>query len=206
MRGDFHVRFCERFMVRFHLPTRLSQKKTQKKYLLEQIAALQVYLDYARKGYQIAGSGWSAVRSITGGEFSLHDLMISGLKKVSPAVRNDARVAEIIGLETGILKAWGGLAGSRLFTGDRLDYLSSVRAKVNSDCLNDLGELLLVITSGKAEMNDDERLGRLSGIYERMRDKAEFTQGFTEQALLLGRQSVAEAQSINQLRRYYESH
>ena len=30
------------------------QKATQKKYLIQQIAALQVYLDYVQKGYAIA--------------------------------------------------------------------------------------------------------------------------------------------------------
>ena len=33
------------------------QKQTQKKYLIEQIAALQVYLGYAKKGYDIASKG-----------------------------------------------------------------------------------------------------------------------------------------------------
>ena len=30
------------------------QKKTQKQYLIQQIAALQVYIGYAQKGYSIA--------------------------------------------------------------------------------------------------------------------------------------------------------
>ena len=95
-----------------------SQKKTQKKYLLEQIAALQMYIGYAKKGYEIAGSGLSTIRNITNGEFKLHDLFITGLKKVSPVVRNDIRVAEIILLEIEIIKSFSALVQDDVFSGD----------------------------------------------------------------------------------------
>ena len=86
-----------------------AQKATQKKYLLEQLAALQVYTGYVKKGYGIARDGLGLVRDITGGEFKLHELFISGLKKVSPAVAGDARVAEIVVLELEIVRAFGRL-------------------------------------------------------------------------------------------------
>lgn len=38
------------------------QKKTQKRYLLQQIAALQVFIGQAKKGYDLVGSG---LRTIT---------------------------------------------------------------------------------------------------------------------------------------------
>ena len=48
------------------------QKKTQKKYLLQQIAALQVYIGYAQKGYRIAKEGLTTIGGFTKGEFDLH--------------------------------------------------------------------------------------------------------------------------------------
>ena len=147
------------------------QKKTQIKYLGEQIAALQVYLDYARKGYQLVGNGLSLVKDITGGEFSLHNAFVSGLKQVSPAVRDDIRVAEIVALQAAILKSFSGIKGSSFLSRDQLLYVAEVADGVVSDCLADMEELLLVITSGKLEMKDDERLNRLEGIYGRMLEK-----------------------------------
>ena len=181
-----------------------SQKKTQKKYLLEQIAALQMYIGYAKKGYEIAGGGLNTIRNITNGEFKLHDLFITGSKKVSPVVKNDVRVAEIILLEIEIIKSFASLVQQDVFNDNRMEYLLSVKGAVMQECLSDLEELLLVITSGKVEMTDDERIRRLNGIYGRMKDKAGFTQDFTNQVIVLHNQLQTEKQTVDKLRRYYE--
>lgn len=179
-----------------------SQKKTQKKYLIEQIAALQVYVGYARKSYEIAGTGLSTIRDITNGEFKLHELFITGLKKVSPAIRSDVRIAEIIAMQLAILKTFNGLSNG--FSGEHRDYVLDVKAGLINECLNDLGELYLVITSGKAEMSDDERIQRLNRIYADMQDKSAFTQDFLKKATMFLQLQQAEERSIDQLRRYYE--
>ena len=49
------------------------QKETQKKYLLEQIAALNVYLGYVKEGYSIARDGLRIINDIKQGDFKLHD-------------------------------------------------------------------------------------------------------------------------------------
>ena len=181
-----------------------SQKKTQKKYLLQQIAALQVYIGYAKKGYEIVGSGLQTVRDITSGEFGLHNAFISGLKKVSPTVRNDVRVVKIIDAQVSIIKAFGTIKSHKGFSADQLSYISRLADGVISECYTDLEELLLVITSGKLEMKDDERLKRLNAIYERMLDKSSFTQSFCGDARLMIRQKEMEQHAIDNLRWYYE--
>jgi hypothetical protein len=154
------------------------QKKTQKKYLLQQIAALKVYGDYLKKGYELASGGLSVVRDISDGEFSLHNIFVSGLKRVSPAVRNDVRVTEIVALQVEILRGFGELRHSDFLSAGDLAYIHLVQAAVVADCFSDLEELLLLVTSGKLEMRDDERLGRLAGIYSRMLDKSGFARDF----------------------------
>jgi len=181
-----------------------SQKKTQKKYLVQQIAALQVYIGYAKKGYEIVGSGLQTVRDISNGEFNLHNVFITGLKQVSPAIRNDLRIAEIIALQLGMLKSFGVLKSTGGLSADQLLYVAEVANGVISACYHDLEELLLVITSGKLEMSDDERLSRLNGIYERMLEKSAFTQNFCGEAKLLIRQRALELETVEKLRRYYE--
>ncbi len=181
-----------------------SQKKTQKKYLLKQIAALQIYIGYARQGYDIASTGLGVVRDITSGEFNLHNVFITGLKQVSPAIRDDARIIEIIALQVSIIKAFRAVKNSNSFSSDQLLYVYEVADGVISECYTDLEELLLVITSGKLEMTDDERLGRLNGIYERILDKSAFTQKFCGDAALLIRQKEIEQNTIQNLRRFYE--
>src|SRR5687767_6220341 len=75
------------------------QADTQKKYLLEQIAALKVYSGYLKQGYNIASTGLKTVKDITGGEFNLHSSFINSLKTVNPAIKKDLRIAEIISLQ-----------------------------------------------------------------------------------------------------------
>nr|WP_068891221.1 hypothetical protein [Pedobacter panaciterrae] len=180
------------------------QKKTQKKYLLQQIVAFQVYIGYAKKGYEIVGSGLQTVRDISNGEFNLHNVFITGLKQVSPAIRNDLRIAEIIALQLGMLKSFGVLKSTGGLSADQLLYVAEVANEVISECYHDLEELLLIITSSKLEMKDDERLSRLTEIYERMLDKYAFTQNFCGEAELLTRQRKLELETVEKLRRYYE--
>lgn len=179
------------------------QKKTQIKYLGEQIAALQVYIGYAKKGYQIVDGGISAIRDITGGEFRLHELFISSLKQVSPAIRDDARIAEIVLLQVAILKAFSQVKKSDLLSAENMAYITLVSEAVIRSCYADLEELLLVITSGRLEMSDDERLLRLERIYENMVDKSAFVQDFVGNANLLVRQRQQEQHSLETMIRMF---
>ncbi|MBB6240477.1 hypothetical protein HDC90_005154 [Pedobacter sp. AK013] len=155
-----------------------NQKKTQKKYLLEQIAALQLYLGYAKKGYQLVDGGLQTVRDITGGEFSLHGAFISSLKTVSPAVRKNVKVAEILAYQISIARWFGEFKGNALLSPDDQLYILEVKAAVLADCSRDLESLLLVVTSGRLEMGEAERTRRIDLLYEAMQDKAAFTADF----------------------------
>lgn len=182
-----------------------SQKKTQKKYLLEQIAALQVYTGYLKKGYEIAGTGLGTVKDIKNGEFGLHSTFFSSLKAVSPAIRNNAKVAGIIAFQIAISKAFNGIRNNGMLSLSNQQYITDVRERVIDECAEDLEELLLIITSGEIEMTGDERIERLDKVYEAMKDKSAFTQSFMGDVGLLIRQKENEQESVNRLRRYYES-
>lgn len=180
-----------------------SQKKTQKKYLIEQIVALQVYTGYLKKGYEIAGQGINTVKDIKDGEFGLHNVFIASLKKVNPAIRKSSKVIEIIAYQVEISKALSRLKAHEWLYADHQYYVRNVKDKVMEKCRNDLEELLLVITSGRVEMTDDERINRLDKLHAAMQDKAAFVQSFQNQTDLLIRQQEHSQQSINQIKKYY---
>lgn len=182
-----------------------SQKKTQKKYLLEQIAALQVYTGYLKKGYEIANSGLNTIKVFKNGEFGLHSAFYTSLKAVSPAIRNNAKAIEVIAFQISISKVFNGIRNDDLLSSSNRQYIADVRDKVMKECGKDLEELLLVITAGKVEMTDDERLKRLDKVYLSMGDKSAFAQSFITDVQLLIRQRGNEQKSANQLRRFYES-
>jgi len=182
----------------------VKQKKTQLKYSFEQIVALKAYAEVARKGYSIVSTGLNTVRDITSGEFKLHSVFIDALKKVSPVIRTDARIAETIALQLEIKKAFNQTDKGQLDESGG-NYFDEVREKIMDECGKDLDELLLVITSESLEMSDDERLKRINKIYLSTKDKAQFSQYFASQISLLNRQTEIEESSNAKMKKYYET-
>lgn len=179
------------------------QKKTQQRYLLQQIAALEMYTGYLKKGYELVGGGLQTIRDISNGEFSLHSAFISGLKEVSPVVRNDARVAEIIGMQVNIGRAFASIKSGASLSSFNLLYIKDVRSSLWEQSLKDLEELLMVITAGKIEMGDDQRIQRLDKVHRSMREKLAFAQHFIGEVSLYLGQKEMEKRSIEQLKQSY---
>ncbi|MES2456350.1 MAG: hypothetical protein V4594_12450 [Bacteroidota bacterium] len=179
------------------------QKKTQKEYLLKQIAALQIYIGYAKKGYDIVGDGVHLVKDITGGEFSLHKAFFASLRLVNPSISGSPAVADILdrGLSVvGIMKSW---KSSGLNANDWA-FVSLVKANLLAECTSELEDMLMVITSGKLEMKDDERLLRLERLRLSMEDKYGFALSFSGDLDRLVRQREREQHGIDQIRRWHE--
>lgn len=172
------------------------QKKTQRKYLLQQIAALQVYIGYAKKGYDIASKGINTVRNIKKGDFNLHRDFFSSLKNVNPKISRYVKVADIIAFQLRIIKqtkqTLQGIRETKQFTTEELDYCKLVFDNLLDECMKTVDELLLVTTSGTLEMKDDERLKRIDNIYSDMQDKYSFCSYFSDEMGLLSIQRLGE--------------
>lgn len=179
------------------------QKKTQKRYLLQQIAVLQVYVGQAKKGYDLVGSGLRTIKDFSNGEFGLHSTFISSLKMVSPEIRNHVKVAEIIADQQLIVKAFNQIKGNGLLTFEDQLYIQEVKAGVIEECLKDLEELALVVVSGKVEMTTNERIWRLDKLSQAMREKLEFSQSFCQEVHEFALAKDHEIKSINSLKYHY---
>src|SRR5436190_21373731 len=73
-----------------------NQNATQKKYLLQQIAALQVYTQYLQKGYSIAKTGLTTIGNFKNGHFSLDKDFFASLENINPKIKKYSRVSDII--------------------------------------------------------------------------------------------------------------
>lgn len=166
------------------------QKKTQKKYLLQQVAALQVYIGYARKGYSIARDGLNFIGDLKDGEVSLHADYFLSLEKVNPEIKQYARIAEIMALQYQMAREYNQslkqLRQSGAFNGEELDYLVRVFGKTLDYGSDTLEELIAVSTDGRLEMTDNARLERIDLLYERMMEHYHFFKGFGRECTLLG--------------------
>lgn len=179
------------------------QKKTQEQYLLEQIAALHVYSGYLRKGYEIANNGLGHIEDFTDGEFNLHHGFISSLKAVNPLVRNNTKVAEIIAFQLAINRSFSTINDHPILLQNNQLYIRDVKEELMKACAADMEELLLIVTSNKLEMTDDQRIKRLDKVHKEMLDKSAFSQYFANQVSLLIQQRVKEHQSIHHLEELY---
>jgi hypothetical protein len=179
----------------------LNQKSIQKKYLLQQIAALKVYLGYAKKGYTIVTSGVNTIRNIKNGELNLHRDFINRLKNVNPSIRKYAKVADIIAYQVKIIKQTKStiqqIRETKQFTEAELDHCKQVFGNLLDECMKNVEELILVTTSGKLEMKDDERLKRIDGLYADVQDKYSFACAFSEDMGLLAVQRLGEQMGIH---------
>jgi hypothetical protein len=179
----------------------LNQKATQKKYLLQQIAALQVYIGYAKKGYNIVTGGINTIRNIKNGDLNLHRDFFNGLKNVNPAIRRYAKVADIIAYQVKIIKQTKGtlqqIRETKQFTETEMDYCKQVFDNLLDECMKTVEELILVTTSGKLEMKDDERLKLIDRLYADVQGKYSFTCSFGEDMGILALQRLGEQMEIN---------
>lgn len=181
-----------------------NQKKTQLRYLSEQIAALRVFAGYVKDGYKIVSDGVQKVRSLKNGEFNLHDAFFKSLKAVNPSIRNSEKVADIISLQVAIGRNLTRIKGLQYLSVSQREYIDGVKSQVLKECNDDLEELLMVITSGQLKMKDDERMKRIDKIYASMSDKFSFTKSFATDLSLLVYQKKTEEQSIIYIRNLYE--
>lgn len=172
------------------------QKETQKKYLIQQIAAFQMYLGYVQKGYSIAQKGLTTISNIKKGDFNLHRDFFGSLKTLNPKIRNYAKVADIVLFQIKIVQVYKDtykqVQATHLFNAGEVEYVFEVFTNLLSHCTDVIDELITVTTDGKLEMKDDERLKLIDALYTSMQDKYAFAQSFAGETKLLTVQRMKE--------------
>ena len=172
------------------------QSSTQKKYLLQQIAALQVFSGYLRQGYQIAHSGLGSISGSLNDENSSHSGYYHRMNTVSAPVKNSDQVKDILAWQKDILNVLATIDQINGLTGDEKTYLSDVRAAVLKDCNGQISTLQNIITDGKTNMSDAERMGLIGRIHTAMQDNYHFAVGFSNQARSYALQRLQEQNDV----------
>lgn len=184
-----------------------SQKKTQKKYLLQQIAALQAYIGYARQGYDIAQEGLGAISDFKNGEFNLHSLYFGSLKAINPAVKQYPRVGDIIDLQNAIAQATdqsrAAVAKGQVFSPSELSFINAVYGNLQKDCGQTITDLENVTTPGKLEMKDDERLKRIDKLFADSQGQYRFIKSYAASLNIMAIQKRSELRSLEQIQSNY---
>ncbi|GAA4131910.1 hypothetical protein GCM10022216_02410 [Sphingobacterium kyonggiense] len=175
---------------------------------VEKLSQLKNILEDMKKGCQIVSTGYNAVKNISQGNFSLHETFIDGLMLVSPEVRKYHRVAGIIACQKDIVSeyksAFDRFKASGTFNAGELDYLGKVYGQLFEQSVNNLDNLLTVITASQLRMSDDERLQAIDRIFADTQDKLVFLRSFNSQASILHLQRLKEKNEIQNLQKIYQ--
>lgn len=176
------------------------QKKTQKKYLIKQIAELKIYLKAVKKGYSIAKEGLTIIGDIKDRDLNLHTAYFRSLETVNPAVSGNEKVEDIIALQKEIMNMYkhfySHLEESGVFDSEEVAFVHRVYERLIVDCANTIDELIVITTSGKLQMKDNERLQRIDALHLDMQGKYTFAQSFSHEATVLAVHRVRENNNI----------
>ncbi|MEO3405491.1 hypothetical protein AAFN85_16390 [Mucilaginibacter sp. CAU 1740] len=180
------------------------QKKTQIKYLEQQIAALKAEELSLRQGYDMLKSEWNAIAGFKNGEFKLHQDFYQSLSGVKPEVRSSANLAAIQAEQQSIISQLNAIRSLNGLTENEQAYVTEVSQNLVAQLNSDLDDLQSVLTTGELQMGDDERIRRLQRISASIKDKYVFTCSFCRTVQLLCAQRQQDNHEVETLRRYYE--
>lgn len=173
----------------------------------EKLIQFKKILQNMYDGYKILNKGYTAVKEISEGNFSLHKGFLDALLEVSPAVRKYQRIKDIISYQIRIVKdyksAFAQFKEDKQFTPQEIEYLGKVYGNLLGQSLKGLEELYMVITAGELRMSDDERLQAIDRIYEAIVDQFSFLKEFNSNTALLSLQRKTEATEVKMSRIIY---
>jgi len=172
---------------------------------VEKLSQFKKILQNMYDGYKVLHKGYTTIKDISEGNFSLHKTFLDALLEVSPGVRKYKRIADIINYQIRLVKeykdAFNEFKNSDAFTLEEIDYLGKVYANLFKESLESLDELMVVITSGKLRMSDDERLQAIDRIYATVEDQFSFLKEFNSNTAILALQRKSEKADIEQSRK-----
>lgn len=172
---------------------------------VEKLSQFKKILQNMYDGYKVLYKGYTTIKDVSEGNFSLHKTFLDALLEVSPGVRKYKRIADIINYQIRLVKeykaAFHEFKNGDAFTPEEIDYLGKVYGNLFKESTESLDELLTVITAGKLRMSDDERLQAIDRIYASVEDQFSFLKEFNSNTAMLALQRKSEKADIDLARK-----
>ena len=174
---------------------------------IEKLTQFKAILSDMKQGYQIYQQGYGMVSNLSKGNFNLHNIYLTGLMAVNPAVRNNPRVGQIVGQQNDIINEYKRFASlfrqSGSFSGSELRYFNNVYNQLVKQSNAHIDELANVTTAGQLRMSDDDRLRAIDRIYNCSTDQLSFLRYFNRKAVMLFLQRRKDQNDTQSLKRLY---
>jgi hypothetical protein len=173
----------------------------------EKLRQLEEILDNMYRGYKILDKGYTTIKNIAQGNYSIHQLFIDGLMAVNPSIRNYKRIPFIIEYQKLLLKeyqrAYNRFRQDPNFKLEEIEYLANVYKFLFDASLRNIDELMMIITATKLSMSDDERMQAIDRIFFDMEDKLIFLRAFNNNTQLLVIQRARARNDVETMQKLY---
>lgn len=174
---------------------------------IEKLTQFKAILSDMKKGYQIYQQGYGTISNLSKGNFDLHNVYLTGLMAVNPAVRNNPRVGQIMSQQNDILSEYKRYTSlfrqSGTFNHSELTYINNVFSQLARQSDANIDDLASVTTAGQLRMSDDDRLRAIDRIYNSSSDQLQFLRFFNRQAVMLSLQRSKDLNDTQTLKRLY---
>lgn len=174
---------------------------------IEKLTQFKAILSDMKQGYQIYQQSYGTISNLSKGNFNLHNIYLTGLLAVNPAVRNNPRVGQIVGQQNDIINEYKRYASlfrqSGSFKVNELNYFNNVYNQLVKQSNANIDELSNVTTAGELRMSDDDRLRAIDRIYTSSSEQLQFLRYFNRKAVMLSLQRSKDQNDTQTLKRLY---
>lgn len=174
---------------------------------VQKLSSLKSTLQDMYQGYEQLKTGYTHIRDIVKDNFNLHKAFLDALWVLSPAVREDPRLADILNTASRIVSEYQAgrsrFGGNPLFTAQELAYITGTLGALLQRSTQALEELTMVTTDNALRMSDAQRLQALDRIDAQVRAELAFLQRFNSTLAIEAARRQKEAGEINTLKALY---
>lgn len=173
----------------------------------QKLSSMKSTLQQMYTGYATLEKGYTNIRDIAKGNFTLHQGFLDALWLISPAVQNDPRITTILNAEYSIVtnyrSASSRWSGSGVFTPQELNSIIDTYTALLQRCEQSIEELTMVITADQLRMSDAQRLQAIGRIDTETREQMGILQALNNTLSIQTAQRLKEAGDINTLKLLY---
>ena len=173
----------------------------------QKLSSMKATLQEMYQGYTELKNGYTRIRDVVKDNFNLHEAFLDALWVLSPAVRSDPRLQEIINTEYRLVQAYqaatGRLSGQSVWTTQELGFITGTFSTLLQRSLQVVEELTMITTDNELRMNDAQRLQALGRIDTEIKDELGFMERFDQELAIEAARRGQETNDINTLKSLY---
>jgi len=185
----------------------IAQDLTQLELDYTKLSGLKSILKQMYAGYELVYNGYNSVKSISEGNYNLHQSFLNGLMVVSPTVRKYQRVVQIIDNQAELVaeykSAYNSFKADAHFNPDEISYMIDVYNNLITGSMNNLSALTLVMSDNQLRMSDAERIHAIDQIFATSQEQLAFLRQFNNNTQTIASQRAQQANDQQTVKTIY---